>query len=74
MRTIACVVSLIALAGTIVPAVLFLFGSGSEDQLELVKLAMLVATIIWFIAAVIWLWRDEPQEIAGVDDEESAVI
>ena len=28
----------------------------------------------WFIAAVIWLWRDEPEPIAGVDDDESAVI
>lgn len=74
MKKLACVVSLIALSATIIPAVLFLFSSGSEEQLELVKLVMLIATIIWFIAAVLWLWRDDPDPIAMVDEDESAVI
>ena len=74
MKIIACVISLIALSATIIPSVLFLFSSGSEEQLELVKLVMLIATIVWFIAAVLWLWRDEPDQISGVDEDESAVI
>ena len=74
MKTVACVTSLIALAATILPAVWFLFSGGGEGQLGLVKLVMLIATVTWFIAAVIWLWRDEPEPIAGVDDDESAVI
>jgi hypothetical protein len=47
-------VSLAALAGTILPPVLFFGGQLSIDAM---KLWMLVATIAWFAATPVWMDR-----------------
>lgn len=54
MKTAARLISLVALAGTILPPVLFFTGSISLDA---TKLWMLVATIVWFAATPIWMDR-----------------
>ena len=52
MKAIAVAASVIALAGTIAPAVLFVAG---RMELDAVKWWMLVATVVWFAAAPVWL-------------------
>jgi hypothetical protein len=46
------VLSLIALAGSVVPAALYMFKLMGEGPM---KLTMLLATILWFAAAPFWL-------------------
>ncbi|TWT77447.1 hypothetical protein Pla123a_21080 [Posidoniimonas polymericola] len=48
MNTIARVVSLVALVGTIAPAAMYLAGS---IDLDATKLWMLVFTVVWFVSA-----------------------
>jgi hypothetical protein len=48
-------VGLAALAGTILPPVAFLFGAMS---LDLVKGIMFISTILWFVAAPLWMKVD----------------
>ena len=57
MKTAARLVSLAALAGTIVPPVLFFTG---HMDLDAMKLWMLVATVAWFVATPLWMDRPEP--------------
>jgi len=52
MKRAAQVVSLAALAGTILPPVLFFAG---RMDLESMKWAMLVATVAWFAATPLWM-------------------
>jgi hypothetical protein len=54
MRQLARIVSVVALAGTILPALLYF-----TDRLDLVavKQWMLVSTIVWFIATPQWMDR-----------------
>jgi hypothetical protein len=52
VKPIAVALSLAALAGSIVPAVLFFFG---HVDLAAVKLGMLVATVVWFAVTPVWL-------------------
>jgi hypothetical protein len=52
MKTLACICGLAALAGTIVPAALFLT---KALPLEAVKQVMLVSTVVWFAAAPFWM-------------------
>ena len=52
MKTIAVTASVIALAGTILPAGLFMVG---RLDLDAVKLWMLVSTVIWFVATPVWM-------------------
>jgi len=52
MKTISRIVAPLALAGTIIPAVLFAFkliGAGP------MKLTLLLATVAWFATAPFWL-------------------
>ena len=51
----ARIVSWIALAGTIVPSVLFFYGRATLDQ---TRLWMFVATVIWFATAPVWMDRE----------------
>ena len=53
-RFLAQCVSLLALAGTIAPAVLFLVG---RMDLALVHSTMLAATVAWFVSAALWMDR-----------------
>ncbi len=52
MKTLACICGLAALAGTIVPPALYL---AKVLPLEAVKQAMLVSTVVWFVAAPFWM-------------------
>ena len=54
MRLAAQIASWVALAGTIVPALLFF-----SDRLDLdhVKTWMLAATVLWFVATPLWMER-----------------
>lgn len=55
-RTLLQVISWIALAGTIVPSILFLTGTIS---LEASKNWLLAATVLWFVATPLWMGREE---------------
>ena len=59
MRKLLQLVSAIALIGTIVPSILFLTGSLDLTQ---TKLAMLAATIVWFVATPLWMGQP-PEEL-----------
>jgi hypothetical protein len=54
MRTIFIVVSVLSLVVLMVPSVLFLAG---RMELGTVKWVMLAATVVWFVAATPWLWK-----------------
>jgi hypothetical protein len=56
-RRIAQIVSWIALAATIVPAVLYVIGG---VELPRVKTWMLVATAVWFASTPLWMGRKKP--------------
>lgn len=55
MRSLAKTIGLLALAGTIVPPALFMFHLMS---LEMMKIAMLAATVGWFATSPFWIGRD----------------
>jgi hypothetical protein len=59
MRLIAQIVSWLALAATILPAVLYL-----EDQMQLAhaKIWMLVATVFWFVTTPFWMGRKSSEK------------
>ena len=59
MRPILQIISLLALIALILPSILFLAG---RMELDMVKWLMLLATIIWFIAATPWMWKDNGAE------------
>jgi hypothetical protein len=52
--TILIIVSLLALVAVILPSILFLAGAVA---LGTVKGIMLAATVIWFVTATPWMWR-----------------
>ena len=52
IRATAIVVSLLALVGTMVPSILFFYGMMGLDRM---KLWMLVATVVWFVTATMWM-------------------
>jgi hypothetical protein len=56
MRLVLQGISWLALAGTILPAVLFFSGRMDLDR---VQLWMLAATIAWFIATPFWMDQAE---------------
>lgn len=56
MKTVARLVSLAALAGTIAPPILFFI---DRMDLDATKWWMLAATIAWFVATPIWMDRQE---------------
>ena len=61
LRKIAQWISWLSLVALVAPAVMFLAGMVELDQ---VKTVMLIATIVWFISAAMWMWNseDETQE------------
>ena len=63
MRTILQFISLLALIALTLPSVRFLAGT---MELNMVKWIMLVATIVWFVAATGWMWKDN-----GADTQEA---
>ena len=54
MKTIARLVSLVSLVGTIVPPVLYFAGAMT---LAATQSWMLIATIAWFLATPVWMDR-----------------
>lgn len=55
MRSILKVVSLLSLVALILPSILFLAGRVDLDK---AKWIMLLATIIWFVTATGWMWKE----------------
>ncbi len=55
MRSILQIISLLALIALTLPSVIFLAG---QLVLNMVKWIMLLATIVWFVAATGWMWKD----------------
>jgi hypothetical protein len=55
MRPILQVVSLLALIALTLPSIIFLAG---RLELNTVKWIMLLATIVWFVTATPWMWKD----------------
>jgi hypothetical protein len=64
MRTILKIISLLALIALTLPSVLFLAG---KLELDRVKWLMLIATIVWFVTATGWMWKDN-----GADTQEAS--
>ena len=64
MRPILQIVSLLALIALTLPSVIFLAG---RLELDTVKWLMLLTTIVWFIAATPWMWKDN-----GAENQEGA--
>ncbi|MHC4555943.1 MAG: hypothetical protein ACYTFW_02210 [Planctomycetota bacterium] len=63
MRRILQIVSLLALIALTLPSIIFLSG---RMELDMVKWLMLLATIVWFVAATPWMWKDN-----GTDQQET---
>ena len=59
MRTIFQFISLLALIALTLPSVNFLAG---KLELDRVKWLMLLATIVWFVTATGWMWKDNGAE------------
>jgi hypothetical protein len=55
MRSILQIISLLALIALTLPSVLFLAG---RLELDMVKWLMILATIVWFVTASLWMWKD----------------
>ena len=64
IRLFAKITSWISLGALVVPALFFLNGRATLDQ---VKTIMLIATVIWFVTASLWMWRSD----AKVQDNQS---
>jgi hypothetical protein len=64
MRSILQIISLLALIALTLPSVIFLAG---KVELDRVKWLMLLATIVWFVTATGWMWKEN-----GADTEETA--
>jgi len=56
MKMTAKIIALASLIVIIAPSVMFLTGA---MQLDKVKLVMLTATVVWFISAALWMWKDD---------------
>jgi len=65
MRPILQIISVVALIVLTVPSIVFLAGRLELDQ---VKWIMLVASIVWFVAATPWMWKDNGQREAEKDE------
>ncbi len=59
MKQIAKYIALVSLLVLITPSVLYLAGKMTLDQ---TKWIMLLATIVWFVTATLWMWHEEKQK------------
>jgi len=64
MRVIDQVLSWLALAGTILPSMMYLGGVLGHDQ---VNLSMLLATVVWFVCTPMWMGRSASTAEYGED-------
>ena len=53
-KTIAQYIALLSLVLLMAPSVLLLAG---QMELQRVKFIMLIATVIWFVSATVWMWE-----------------
>ncbi len=58
--TILKIISYLALAGTIVPAMLVFFG---DMQLETNKAIMAIAMVIWFVTVPFWINKSKENSV-----------
>jgi hypothetical protein len=56
MRTIAQIISWLSLVALTLPSILYLTGS---MDLDAVKKIMLVASLVWFLSATPWMWKEK---------------
>lgn len=52
MKSLAILLGALALIGTIAPPVLFLIGQIAHEPM---KLIMLIACVVWFVTAPVWM-------------------
>ncbi len=64
IRPILQIVSLLALIALTLPSIIFLSG---RMELDTVKWIMLLASIVWFVTATPWMWKDN-----GADQQSAA--
>jgi hypothetical protein len=64
MKNAPIIISLVALAATIVPSCLFFLGTIGHDS---AKAIALVGTAIWFIATPLWMGRELPVDAKEVE-------
>ncbi len=57
MRTIAQIVSWLSLVALTVPSILYL--AGGRMELDTVKNIMLIASLVWFLSATPWMWKEK---------------
>ena len=63
MNRILQIVSLLSLVALTLPSIMFLAG---RMELNTVKWLMMLATVVWFVAATPWMWKDNG------DDQQNA--
>ena len=64
MKTIAKIISILALAATIVPCVLFFVGVVGHST---VTSAALIGTLAWLVSTPIWMGRELPIDATEVE-------
>lgn len=64
MQSVAKPLSLVALAATIVPSLLYFGGMMDHDA---VKMTALIGTIAWFITTPMWMGRELPVDADQVE-------
>lgn len=57
MRLVFQIISYAALVGTVLPSIFYLAGS---IPLDMAKWMMLLATVIWFASALLWMGKEDP--------------
>ncbi len=58
IRLTAKIISLLVLVALTVPSCMYFMDKMSLDQ---AKNAMLISTIVWFITASLWMWRNDSE-------------
>lgn len=56
MRTIAQIISWLSLVALAIPSILYLTGSMELDE---VKKIMLITSVVWFLSATPWMWKEK---------------
>ena len=64
MNRILQIVSLLSLVALTLPSIMFLAG---RMELNTVKWLMMLATVVWFVAATPWMWKDD-----GADQQDAS--
>jgi len=62
LRKIAQWISWLSLVALVAPSIIFLAG---KMELDRMKTVMLIATIVWFVSASLWMWNSEDETQEG---------